>query len=186
LASLAKYICMPSGKTHDAITFLLAVPVGAAAFAVTKNVSVSAAIAAAFLFGGLMFGPDLDTVSKQYARWWIIKPLWFPYRMFFKHRSRWSHGLIFGTVLRVLYFMGIVTLGAFLMSVAVTSWSGGKMPGLVEFAGAWQWIGQFGRDHLGENVFVILFCGLWLGAASHTFTDMAGTFIKTGRVTEFL
>jgi uncharacterized metal-binding protein len=177
---------MPSGKTHDAITFLLAAPIGVAAFVVTKNIPASIAVASAFLFGGLMFGPDLDTVSKQYSRWWILKPLWFPYRMFFKHRSRWSHGLIFGTALRVFYFMGIITLGAFITALIVETFSGRSVTGLSEFAAAWRELGQFGRDHLGENVFVTLFCGLWLGAASHTFTDMAGTFIKTGRVTEFL
>jgi uncharacterized metal-binding protein len=165
---------------------LLAAPVGIATFFVTKNIPASVAIASAFLFGGLMFGPDLDTVSKQYSRWWILKPLWFPYRMFFKHRSRWSHGLIFGTALRVLYFMGIVTLGAFLTALIIEIFSGSRMSGLSDFATAWRELGQFGRDHLGENVFVIVFCGLWLGAASHTFADMAATFIKTGRVTEFL
>ena len=185
-AALAKYICMPSGKTHDAITFLLAAPVGAAAYFATASVPASVAIAAAFLFGGLMFGPDLDTASKQYSRWWILKPLWFPYKMFFKHRSRWSHGLIFGTLLRVVYFMGVVTLGAFLTAVLVNVVFGGKVPVMSDFSDALRQLGEFGRIHLGENIFAVVFCGLWLGAASHTFTDMAGTFIKTGRVTEFL
>jgi uncharacterized metal-binding protein len=186
LAALAKYNCMPSGKTHDAITFLLAAPVGVATYLLTKSVPASMAVASAFLFGGLMFGPDLDTASKQYTRWWILKPLWFPYKMFFKHRSRWSHGLIFGTLLRVIYFMGVVTLGAFLTAILVGIFLGGNLPGMAEFAEGWRRFGEFGRIHLGENIFVVVFCGLWLGAASHTFTDMAGTFIKTGRVSEFL
>jgi hypothetical protein len=32
----------------------------------------------------------------------------------------------------------------------------------------------------------LTFAGLWSGAASHTFADMAGTYIKTGRSGGFL
>ena len=54
---------MPSGKTHDAITVVLAIPAFAIAFAVTRDVWLSMVIAVGFLFGGFMFGPDLDTLS---------------------------------------------------------------------------------------------------------------------------
>src|SRR4051794_30468309 len=100
---------MPSGRTHDAITFLLAAPAGAAAYAAAGNLSASLIVAGAFVFGGLMFGPDLDTVSRQYLRWSVFRFLWFPYRSFFRHRSRFSHGLIFGALLRVVYFLGAVS-----------------------------------------------------------------------------
>ena len=93
---------MPSGKTHDAITFFLIAPTFAASYFVTKEIPTSIVITAGMLIGGLMFGPDLDTMSKQYTRWGIIKFLWYPYQAFFAHRSRWSHGLIFGTLLRVI------------------------------------------------------------------------------------
>ena len=93
---------MPSGKTHDAITFLLTAPAFGAAYFALHDIVTATAVTAAFLFGGLMFGPDLDTASKQYSRWYIFRFLWFPYRVFFKHRSRWSHGLIFGTLFRVV------------------------------------------------------------------------------------
>ena len=49
---------------------------------------------------------------------------------------------------------------------------------------AWSAIGKFVRADLGEYVFLYGFVGLWLGAASHTLTDMAGSFIKHGRVME--
>jgi hypothetical protein len=49
---------VPSGKTHDALTFLLAAPVAAVAYAVTADVVFAVISTAAFLFGGLMFGPD--------------------------------------------------------------------------------------------------------------------------------
>src|SRR2546423_14539022 len=104
---------MPSGRTHDAITFLLAAPVAAGTYGVLRSRPMSGVVAAAFVFGGLMFGPDLDTVSRQYSRWAIFRFLWFPYRSFFRHRSRFSHGLLFGALIRVVYFLGIVSVVAF-------------------------------------------------------------------------
>lgn len=177
---------MPSGKTHDAITVLFAVPVFAAAYSATADLKLGAAVAASFLVGGLMFGPDLDTISKQYSRWTIFRPLWFPYRAAFKHRSRWSHGLIFGTLFRVVYFMGVISLTAYLVMLATASVTGGEAPGAAVFTSAWHQLGDLVRTWLGDHIPAAVFVGMWAGAASHTFTDMAGSYIKTGRVTEFL
>jgi uncharacterized metal-binding protein len=177
---------MPSGKTHDAITFLLVAPTFAVAWAATENVPIASIVTFGMLFGGLMFGPDLDTVSKQYSRWSVFRFLWYPYQVFFKHRSRWSHGLLFGTFLRVVYFLGALTLTAFAISYLVTAYQGEGAPDLLEMAKTWGAIGEYVRTNIGDYAFPSLFVGLWLGAASHTFTDMAGSFIKTGRVTEFL
>ena len=177
---------MPSGKTHDAVTFFLAAPTFAASWIATKSLPIGTIVTVAFLFGGLMFGPDLDTQSKQYTRWSIFRFLWYPYKVFFKHRSRWSHGLIFGTVLRVVYFVGVMTLLSFVISYFIAAYSGGTMPSLVDFTKTWTLIGEFVRQNLDKNAFLALFIGLWLGAASHTLTDMAGSFIKHGRIMEFL
>ncbi len=177
---------MPSGRTHDAITFLLAAPAFAVAYSATGNFGSSVIVTSAFVFGGLMFGPDLDTVSRQYSRWFIFRFLWYPYRSFFKHRSRFSHGLVLGALIRVIYFLGILTLCAFAATYMFTAFSGGKLPEASQGAGVWGAIGDFTRAKFGENSLVLVFLGLWLGAASHTFTDMAGSFIKTGRVANFL
>jgi len=177
---------MPSGKTHDAITFFLTAPTFAATWIATGSLPTAAIVTAAFLFGGLMFGPDLDTMSKQYTRWSIFRLLWYPYQAFFKHRSRWSHGLIFGTFLRVVYFMGVLTLASFAVSYIFAAYAGGTMPDLVEFMRTWALISEFVRENFGESALPALFVGLWLGAASHTLTDMAGSFIKHGRIMEFL
>lgn len=177
---------MPSGKTHDAITFFLVAPTFAATYYVTREIPISTVITAGMLFGGLMFGPDLDTHSKQYVRWGILKSLWYPYQAFFSHRSRWSHGLIFGTFIRVVYFMGVLTLLAFLLSYIYATYTGGDLPNLMRMTKTWGAIGEFVQTNVGSYALPSLFGGLWLGAASHTFTDLAGTFIKTGRVGEFL
>lgn len=177
---------MPSGKTHDAITFLLAVPAFVVTYSVTRSVSASAIVTIAFVFGGLMFGPDLDTVSRQYSRWLIFRVLWYPYRMFFKHRSRFSHGLIFGALIRVIYFMGVLTVAVFVAVYFYSVYSGRKLPGLTDITRVWQPVGSFVRANFGEHFIAFSFLGLWLGAASHTFTDMAGSFVKTGRLAKFL
>ncbi len=188
---LAKYeadkrYLMPSGRTHDAITLIFAAPTFALTYAATVNLPMSIAVAVSFVFGGFMFGPDLDTLSNQYARWGIFRLLWFPYRSIFKHRSRWSHGLIFGTLFRVVYCMGVLTLAAFLVLVVAASILGGEVPGVSVFAQVWQRIGDFMRGTFSTNILAAVFLGMWIGAASHTFADMAGTYVKTGRVTEFL
>jgi uncharacterized metal-binding protein len=177
---------MPSGKTHDAVTFFFTAPVFAAAWKFTENIPVSLAVAVAFLIGGLMFGPDLDTMSKQYTRWGIFRVFWYPYQAFFKHRSRWSHGLVFGTFLRVVYFMGMLTLLSFLAVYLIAVFTDNNLPDLLEYTKTWRQIGEFVRVNIGENAFPSVFIGLWLGAASHTLTDIAGTFVKTGKVSGFL
>src|SRR5918911_703752 len=101
---------MPSGKTHDMVTLVLAAPTFAAAWGLTGSVALSTAATVAMLFGGLMFGPDLDIQSRQYTRWGPLRLLWFPYKTVFRHRSRWSHGIVFGTLIRVVYFALMLTL----------------------------------------------------------------------------
>jgi uncharacterized metal-binding protein len=177
---------MPNASTHDAITLVLAVPAAAAAYSATHSFSSSAIVAASFVFGGLMFGPDLDTQSRQYSRWYFLRSLWYPYQRFFSHRSRFSHGLIFGALIRVIYFLGALTLVGFALAYGWASYAGGKLPEVTEFARLWQTFGSFARTYFGEHVFLLVFVGLWFGAASHTFTDMAGSFVKTGRVLKFL
>ncbi|HEX6126446.1 MAG TPA: metal-binding protein [Pyrinomonadaceae bacterium] len=173
---------MPSGRTHDLITIALAAPVLAGAYVSAYDVRLSIVVTLGFLFGGLMFGPDLDTVSKQYSRWRFFKLLWFPYRSFFKHRSRWSHGLIFGTLLRVIYFMGIATCIAFLLTYAYATYVGGAVPGVRDFARVWARLREYTDLMLGVDGAIGLFIGMWIGAASHTLTDIAGTYVKTGRI----
>src|SRR5437868_6521284 len=131
---------MPSGKTHDAITFILAAPTFVAAWGLTGKVALALLATGAMLFGGFMFGPDLDIQSRQYARWGIFRFLWLPYRVMFRHRSRWSHGIIFGTLIRVLYFTAIIALltaaAVYLRAMLVN----GAPPGFDEVIAAWKMI----------------------------------------------
>lgn len=177
---------MPGGKVHDAITILLAPPAFAICCAATADLGLSVTVTAAFLFGGFMFGPDLDTMSKQYSRWSIFRFVWFPYRSVFKHRSRWSHGLIFGTFFRVVYCFGIATIAG-IAAYSASAWVfGSEFPNAGSVASTWEQIGEIIHRNGGVNLAFAAFFGTWAGAASHTFTDMAGSYIKTGRVMDFL
>jgi uncharacterized metal-binding protein len=177
---------MPNARTHDAITLLLAVPAFAASYGITRNILASSIVTAAFVFGGLMFGPDLDTISRQYSRWSVFRVIWLPYRSFFKHRSRFSHGLLFGALIRVFYFCGALTLVTFAVAYGYAAYSGGRAAGLSDIQAVWRPVDASLQRHFGDHVYLLGFLGIWLGAASHTFTDLAGSFIKTGRVAKFL
>jgi uncharacterized metal-binding protein len=177
---------MPSGHAHDAITILLAAPAAVVTYFVARDLPTALIVAIAFVFAGVMFGPDLDTKSKQYARWGPLRLIWIPYRTIFRHRSRWSHGLIFGTLFRVVYFLGVATLIAFAGFSTCFYVSNGTLPDLASFARGWESIGaSLGADST-VDVLIAIVVGLWTGAASHTLTDIAITYIKTGRVDNLL
>jgi uncharacterized metal-binding protein len=173
---------MPSGKTHDLITLALAPPTFAAAWGLTGSLVLSAAATGAMLFGGLMFGPDLDIQSRQYTRWGPLRFLWLPYKVIFRHRSRWSHGIVFGTLIRVVYFAAALTL-LFWACVYARAFfvTGGSPPGLREVAQAWRVIEEVAVSRgVGPHVLLAVFAGLWWGAASHTLTDVAWTVVRKG------
>lgn len=99
---------MPSGLTHDRITLWTLPWIVGITYGFTRNGEVTLILSGGFLFSGLMFGPDLDIHSIQYKRWGFLKGIWLPYRNFLRHRSIFSHGLIIGTCVRVLYLFLIV------------------------------------------------------------------------------
>ncbi|HEX8653360.1 MAG TPA: metal-binding protein [Pyrinomonadaceae bacterium] len=171
---------MPSGKTHDAITFILAAPTFAVAWGLSGSVALAVLATCAMLFGGLMFGPDLDIQSRQYTRWGVFRFLWLPYRMMFRHRSRWSHGIIFGTLIRVIYFafvlMIVVTAAAYLRALLVH----GAPPSFDDMAQAWRAIEAGVKEGLGRHAVWAGLAGLWWGAASHTLTDVAWSVMRKG------
>jgi len=163
---------MPSGKTHDQITLMLAAPTAIVAWIVGNNIGIVMIATAAMLFGGLMFGPDLDLHSVQYSRWGLLRPLWWPYQVCFKHRSRFSHGLIFGTIIRVIYFsVVLVLICAAIFYLRDLYLLGVHNSGQVEVeraaTGFWQFISRINRNYL-----LAAFIGAWCGAASHTLSDL--------------
>jgi uncharacterized metal-binding protein len=168
---------VPSGATHDRITLALAAPTFAVAYLATRDLAVAVIATAAMLLGGLMFGPDLDVSSKQYKRWGPLRILWLPYQRAIRHRSRVSHGILFGTAIRVVYFLAVVGL-ALTIAIAVRDLYFGVAPPSVALAvsGAERvWAVVTGVE---LRYHAATFAGLWIGAASHTLADIVGSTIK--------
>ncbi|HEX8143344.1 MAG TPA: metal-binding protein [Pyrinomonadaceae bacterium] len=171
---------MPSGRTHDVVTIILAAPTFVAAWGLSGSIALGTLSTLSMLFGGFMFGPDLDIQSRQYTRWGLFRFLWLPYRMLFKHRSRWSHGIIFGTLIRVIYFALVLAL---IIAAAVylrAALMGGAPPTFEGFAEAWRAIQASAGRSVGRHAAWAILAGLWWGAASHTLTDVAWSVMRKG------
>ena len=168
---------MPSGRTHDLITFALAAPTAALGYYFTRDWTITGIVTGAMLFGGLMFGPDLDIQSKQYTRWGPLRFIWYPYKVALSHRSRLSHGILFGTLIRIIYFLAVVTLLLAISLFIHDKYLLNAPTGLGEmqsaFTRVWEIFKPIRREYLLAS-----FVGLWVGAASHTASDVISSFFK--------
>ncbi|HHP7230118.1 MAG TPA: metal-binding protein [Xenococcaceae cyanobacterium] len=157
---------MPSGRTHDRITLWLFPGIVALSYLITRNGELTLLVGGGFFFAGLMFGPDLDIYSVQFKRWGVLRVIWLPYQKLLRHRSFWSHGLIIGTVIRILYLLGwLFLVGIFGIAIA-------------QLIGGFEWNWQsftLATFKLITEVYwldaIALFIGLDLGAMSHSVSD---------------
>jgi uncharacterized metal-binding protein len=163
---------MPSGRTHDRITLWSLPFVAGVTFFATRSSNITLLVAGGFMFGGLMFGPDLDIYSRQFQRWGVLRWIWLPYQKSLRHRSFLSHGPIIGTTLRVVY---LATLLAIIVIVVMVVFAQ-----LGNVALNWQDVGgSVGRSlFLYSGEFLALFMGLELGAMSHSLSDWGGSAYK--------
>ena len=125
-----------------------------------------------------MFGPDLDIQSRQYTRWGPLRFLWWPYKVALRHRSRWSHSIMLGTLIRVIYFLIVITL-VLILSLSIRdvyiNHSSVSVATFTEaIARVWEIISPIKRGYL-----IAAFAGLWVGASSHTVSDVLGSFFKS-------
>ena len=138
---------MPNCKTHDIITAATTPVVAYVSYKSTNNYEICAIITISYLFASLMFNGDLDIKSRPYNRWLFLKFIWIPYQTIFNHRSIFTHGLIIGTIIRLLY-IGIIPLLFILIK------------------------GNFNIiTQIPLNVLIMIFIGLELGSAVHTISD---------------
>ena len=167
---------MPSGSTHDRITLWLFPGVVSIAYLVTRNGELTLLLGGGFFFAGLMFGPDLDIYSIQFKRWGILRGIWLPYQKLLRHRSWLSHGLIIGTVIRIIYLL----LWLFLAGILVTA--------IAQMIWGFEWNWQrfilamikLVREVYWKNA-IALFIGLDLGAMSHSISDWISSASKKRR-----
>lgn len=99
---------MCTGKKHDLITIVLLPIIMLMAYELTYNFNIVIIFTVSYLFSSFMFNGDLDIISRPYQRWLFLKWIWYPYRKIIPHRSIWSHGIIIGTLIRLIYIMPIL------------------------------------------------------------------------------
>ncbi len=163
---------MPSGNTHDRITLWALPVVTGVTFWQTQSGNLTLLVAGGYLFGGLMFGPDLDIYSKQFQRWGWLRWIWLPYQKSLRHRSLLSHGPIIGTTLRVVYFgCAIAILGVLVLAIVEKLWNV-----TLNWYGFGEGVNQTVTRYGAE--FLALFLGLELGAMSHSLSDWSGSAYK--------
>ncbi len=95
---------MASGLEHEKSTKFCSLP-----FAIVIGILIGPLngliSGIAFTLGGIWLSPDLDIHSKALKRWGILQIIWWPYRKLISHRSIFSHGIIIGTSIRVIYLL---------------------------------------------------------------------------------
>lgn len=164
---------MPSGKTHDGLTWGAVFPLAFGIGTFGEGWVAAGLFGAGFLFGGLMFGPDLDLPSVQVRRWGPLRGIWLPYQCLFRHRSGWTHGLFVGPLVRLVY-LGIWAAAAAGSVLALRQALGEPLP-------AWEhWLPQLttataGVDRAGVAYALL---GIWGGSALHTVSDAVVSHAK--------
>ncbi len=101
---------MALGRTHDLIN-LVALP--GFLYYLPKEFYIP--FSAGYLVGTFLLSPDIDLPnSKPTKRWSLLRCLWSPYQSFSRHRGI-SHLPVVGSLLRLLYIVGVIIFLYFVM-----------------------------------------------------------------------
>ena len=167
---------MPSGRTHDRITLWTVPLVSGIAYFLTQSGKFALILAVGFLFSGLMFGPDLDIYSVQYKRWGWFRWIWIPYRSAIRHRSNLSHGLIIGTILRLLYISLIILILSGMVAAIAYFFGYVNLQSVMDSQKKLPiWNPKY------TQALLALIIGLELGAMSHSISDWIGSAYKKNK-----
>ncbi|MDB9527212.1 metal-binding protein [Oscillatoria sp. CS-180] len=167
---------MPSGKTHDRITWWCTPWVGLGTMIATRHWGYTLLVLWGFIFAGLMFGPDLDIWSVQSKRWGWLAWIWRPYRKSLRHRSWLSHGFLSGTVVRLLYLSVLGFLGL-LIVLEISNGSG-------RTSVTWNDLGRSAAQLFLRywREWAAIAIGIELGAMSHSVSDwLVSAWQREGR-----
>lgn len=168
---------MPSGSTHDFITVVSGAVLAPAALNLNlpdMNPANAAILVGSYLVSGLLFSPDLDLKSSPYKRWRGMRWVWIPYQRMVPHRSWVSHSFLFGPLIRVLYFAGVLSL-LLLIALGIANLltpvdPTGTLLSMATTVGLWI------RDHPAVVGYTVV--GFVLGGAAHTLADIVWSGIK--------
>lgn len=165
---------MPSTKVHDRITLISAVAIAPLTLAVpSENRWISSTVlTGSHLLSGLLFSCDLDIQAVEYRRWGPLRYLWLPYARMVLHRSWLSHSLVFGPLLRLLYFALAVDLLVLLIALVGYS-AGGGLGWLDQWHRFW-----FDLMRAHPRYFVDVAVGFCIGGALHSIPDWLQTWSR--------
>ena len=167
---------MPSGRTHDRITVWSVPLVVGIAYFLTQSGKFALILAGGFLFSGLMFGPDLDIYSVQYKRWGWFRCIWIPYRSAIRHRSQLSHGLLIGTILRLIYISLIILILSGMIAAIAYFFGYVNLQSVMDSQKKLPiWNPKY------TQALLALIIGLELGAMSHSISDWIGSAYKKNK-----
>ncbi|MDY0387621.1 MAG: metal-binding protein [Methanolobus sp.] len=108
---------MPDGKTHEIINVaVLLIVLSVLSYIIWEENSIATkyidtylilVFSMSYLFATFFLSPDLDINSTPYKRWKMLRILWWPYKVIFKHRG-FSHHPIIGPLSIILNLAVIV------------------------------------------------------------------------------
>lgn len=165
---------MPSGKTHDSISWYLFLPLAYLSWYLKKDWMIVMLFSTAYLFSCFMFSGDLDLVSVQSKRWGIFRWIWLPYRKLISHRSKLSHDPFIGTAFRLFYvsIWGCLFYGLFyIISLNYFPNENKEMLKITQTS-------LTILKNQPKIYFIAIFAGLCSGAALHTGADIIFSFFK--------
>ncbi len=120
---------MPSYTQHKLFNYLVFIAVLSALVYYRWELMRSHFVLMLFFSIGYYIGtayitPDLDTDSSAYKRWGLLRVLWYPYKVLFKHRQS-SHSILLGAVVRIIYITIIILILYYLLSGTLPSFGHG-------------------------------------------------------------
>lgn len=119
---------MPGYKTHTIANLLV---LGGLCYVATEHYSVAPSLVVtssiAFVGATLFLSPDLDLKHSSPTRnWGLLRWLWRPYQMLFKHRGL-SHSLLFSSATRIGYLICMIATAL----IATHAWANSTTLGLI-------------------------------------------------------
>jgi uncharacterized metal-binding protein len=171
---------MPGVRTHDFLTLLTVATADVAYFRLEAHPDwrLAGIFTAAYVFAGYACAGDLDLCSREYRRWGPLRILWWPYQKAVPHRSRLSHGLVLGGVVRIIYLAAVSTL---LGWGAV--WVYGQLGHRVDpdAATGAEWRSLFGLARAHPAWTLALLAGFVLAGTTHSVADIVWSGAKRAR-----
>jgi uncharacterized metal-binding protein len=165
---------MPLGKTHDRITWIFYPPFAYMAWDFSENITIVTLYSIAYLFSSFMFSGDLDLVSQQSRRWGILRWIWIPYRKMFRHRSKFTHGIVLGTIIRIVYLFLIFSIFFSLLYFVTFKTSPFLHKELTSETAVFLQL----TSKQPKTYFLAIFLGLTCGALVHTLSDELFSALK--------